>query len=62
MDKEKEIKNLINALGVTSEMTLIFFRNLLSNGATIEEASRLSQAFIAAVLYGNNNTGKTEET
>lgn len=55
----EEMKNFINAIGAISEMTLIFYRNTLNAGATMDEAIKLTQAFIAATLFGNQ-TGKKE--
>lgn len=52
---------LINALGMIAETALVFYRSVLAAKATPEEAIRLTQAFIAATLYGNNkndNSGK----
>ena len=54
MDKT-QLQEFINALGMIAETALVFYRSVLA------EAIRLTQAFIAATLYGNNkndNSGK----
>jgi hypothetical protein len=51
--KKQQIEELMNAIGATSEMALVFYRGVLANGASSEEAVKLTQAFIAAFLYGN---------
>lgn len=51
--KSEKLVGLIQAIGATSEMAIVFYRSVLSNGASTEEAVKLTQAFIAAVLYGN---------
>lgn len=59
--KDEAIKEFINAIGAISEISLIFYRNVLNAGATTDEAFTLMQAFIAANIYGNigrNTTGK----
>ena len=53
-EKEQDLKRFIDAIGAMAEMTLVFYRNTLTAGATVEEASHLAQAFIAATLFGNN--------
>lgn len=47
------IKELLNAIGVLAETSLNFYRSLAQAGATAEEAKTLTQAYIAAMLYGN---------
>lgn len=59
MDKEKQMEGLKNAMGVTAEMSLLFFRAALGARASMEEAMKLVQAYIAAVLFGQNK--KAEE-
>lgn len=54
MDKKKQMEGLKNAMGVTAEMSLIFFRAALGAGASMEEAMKLVQAYIGAVLFGQN--------
>lgn len=53
MAADEGVKNLINALGALSEMSLVFYRDTLRAGATHEEALKLSQAFIAAYIFGS---------
>ena len=60
MDKT-QLQEFINALGMIAETALVFYRSVLGAKATQEAAIRLTQAFIAATLYGNNkndNSGK----
>ena len=54
MDKEKKLEQLRNALGMTAEMALIFYRAAIGAGATPEEAMKLIQAYIGAVLFNQN--------
>ena len=54
MDKEKQMEGLKNAMGVTAEMSLNFFRAAMGAGASMEEAMKLVQAYIGAVLFGQN--------
>ena len=58
---DEAVKEFINALGAISEISLIFYRNVLNAGATTDEAFKLTQAFIAANIFGNigrNTPGK----
>ena len=54
MDKEKKLEQLRTGLGMTAEMALIFYRAALGAGATAEEAMKLIQAYIGAVLFNQN--------
>lgn len=54
MDKS-QLQEFVNAIGMISETALLFYRSALEAKATQEEAMRLTQAFIAATLYGNRN-------
>lgn len=60
MDKNKLLE-FMNALGVISETALLFYRSALEAKATQEEAMRLTQVFIAAILYGNQNNNPEEK-
>lgn len=60
MDKN-QLKEFINAIGMISETALLFYRSVLEAHATQEEAMRLTQAFIAAILYGNKNNNSEKE-
>lgn len=57
---EKNIREFINAIGLMSETSLIFFRNAIKAGATTEEAIRLVQAFLTAMMFGPGK--KTDNT
>lgn len=55
------IEELRKSLGATAEMSLIFMRATLATGATMEEATRLTQAYIAAMIYGRMSQPKAPE-
>ena len=59
--KDEAVKELVNALGAVAEMSLVFYRDVLNAGATPDEAFKLTQAFIAANIFGNAGRGRTEE-
>lgn len=54
MDRKEHLEQLRNALGMTAEMALIFYRAAIGAGATPEEAMKLIQAYIGAVLFNQN--------
>ena len=54
MNRKEQLEKLRNAMGMTAEMSLIFYRAALGAGASMEEAMKLVQAYIAAVLFGQN--------
>lgn len=58
---DKAIEEIVNALGAIAEMSLVFYRNALNSGATSDEAFKLTQAFIAANIFGNTNRSKPGE-
>lgn len=47
------VRELLNAVGALAEMSLNFYRALVSAGATKEEAFVLVQSFIAATIHDN---------
>ena len=51
-NNKKELTELLNAIGMTAEMALNFFRAILKAGGTTQEALVLIQAFMAASIYG----------
>ena len=59
MDKNK-LKEFMNAIGTVAETTLIFYRSIIETGGTQEEAMRLTQAFIAATIFGNKGGPENE--
>lgn len=63
MDKNKRpnVEELRQSLGATAEMALIFMRAALGAGANMEEATRLTQAYIAALLFGRMAQPKPPE-
>lgn len=54
MNRKEQMEQLRNALGATAEMSLIFYRAALGAGATLEEAMKLNQAYIGALLFNQN--------
>jgi len=54
-------KDLINGLGAIAEMMLVFYRACLGAKATEQEALKLTQAYIAALTYGNPNRKKGDK-
>lgn len=54
MDQKGQMESLKNAVGVVAEMSLIYFRALQTAGASAEECMKLTQAYIAAWVYGNS--------
>ena len=56
---QKQLKEFVNAVGTLAETALLFYRSTIAAQATPEEAMRLTQAFIAASLYGNKNGNQT---
>ena len=59
--KNEAVKDFVNALGAIAEMSLVFYRDVLNSGATPDEAFKLTQAFIAANIFGNAGRSKPEE-
>lgn len=53
MDNKEQMNELKKAIGITAEMALLFHRAILKAGATSVEARQLSQAYIGALIYGN---------
>lgn len=51
-DKE-EVERMIQGVGATAEMSLIFYRAAIEAEATPAEAIKLTQAYLAAILFGN---------
>ena len=51
-DKE-EVERRIQGVGATAEMSLIFYRAAIEAEATPAEAIKLTQAYLAALLFGN---------
>lgn len=60
MEKDK-IEELRQGVGAMAEMSLIFFRAVLGSGASMEEALRLTQAFVSAQIYGKPQNGKESQ-
>ena len=52
MDKNRQLKEAIAGIGALAEMSLVFFRGAVGAGASLEEATRMTQAYIAAAVWG----------
>lgn len=50
---KKKMEQLIAGLKTTAELALIFFRGAIEAGAAPDEATRLTQAYIAAITFNN---------
>lgn len=53
MHEHEKVEAMKNAIGATAEMALLFNRAAIQAGATEKEAINLTQAFVAAMFYGN---------
>lgn len=56
MGKKKnleQVEQTIQAVGAMAEMGLTFYRAAVGVGADVAEATRLTQAYFAAMLFGN---------
>ena len=53
---ENKLREFMNAIGIVAETSLIFYRNVTKAGGTQEEAMRLTQALIAATIFGNKGS------
>ena len=53
MNPKEQIEMLKGAIGATAEMALIFYRATIQVGATMEEALKITQAYLAAMIHGN---------
>lgn len=62
MDPKERVEALQNAIGVTAEMALLFYRATIQVGATMEEALKLTQAYLAAMIHGNNKDPQQDGT
>lgn len=51
-DSEK-VRQMVQAVGATAEMALVFYRAAVESDATPAEAIRLTQAYLGALLFGN---------
>ena len=59
--KDKRVEELLKSLGAVAEMSLVFMRATLGAGASKEEAMKLTQAYIAALFYGQMTPPKKDE-
>lgn len=61
-DKQKmqKMEELKKAIGISAEMSLLFFRAVLKAGASPQEATALTQTYIAALIYGNRKDHNPE--
>lgn len=61
MNKKEQLEQLRTAMGITAEMALMFCRAAIGAEATPEEAMKLVQAYIGAVLFNQNKKGPEGE-
>ena len=61
MNQKEQVEMLKGAIGAMAEMSLIFFRAALDVGATMEEALKLTQAYLAAMIHGNNKEAGADD-
>lgn len=52
MPANKEFEEMRKAIGILAESSLLFFRSAIDAGATVEEAERVTKAYVAAQLFG----------
>lgn len=57
---KQKLEEMRQAIGVMAETGIIFFRAALEAGATMEETVKLTQAYMAAVMFGNNGAAAPE--
>lgn len=57
----EQMKELVNAIGVIAETSLLYHRTVMAAGATPEEAVRLTQAYIAAFMFGGTGQKKSDD-
>lgn len=57
---EKQVEEMRQAIGVTAEMGIIFFRATLGTGATMDETMKLTQAYMAALMFGQRTQQQPE--
>lgn len=55
------VDDVLAAIGLIAEMSLQFYRALLSAGASTQETAVLTQAYLAAAIYGNRKEGGNDE-
>lgn len=53
MSNNDHLKELLNAIGVLAETSLLFYRAVIHAGASEEEAKFLTQALIRASMTSN---------
>ena len=61
MDQKEQVQALKNQIGAVAEMALIFYRAAIGVGATMEEALKLTQAYLAAMIHGNNKEAGADD-
>ena len=55
------MNEFLKAIGILAETSLNFYRNLIDAGATSKEATTLTQAFIAANIFGQRAKGDADD-
>jgi len=57
----EKANSLIKAIGTMAEMSLVFYRATIGAGANLEEATRVTQAYIAAMAFGKGQGQNKDE-
>ena len=58
MSNNDHLKELLNAIGVLAETSLLFYRAVIQAGASEEEVKFLTQALIRASMTDNHSRGR----
>ena len=59
---KEQVEQMVQAVGATAEMGLIFYRAAIEAEATPAEAIRLTQAYLSALLFGNQQNQKPPDS
>lgn len=55
------MNEFLKAIGILAETSLNFYRNLIDAGTSSKEAMTLTQAFIAANIFGQQSKGGADD-
>ncbi|MEG1987976.1 MAG: hypothetical protein RR035_02230 [Oscillibacter sp.] len=58
---KKQLDETKQAVGAMAEMAILFFRAVLGTGATMEETMKLTQAYLAALMFGQRSQQQPED-
>ena len=59
--KKEQLELAIKGIGATAEMAMVFYRAAIEAGAISAEAIMLTQAYLAAILFGSQKPPESEE-